>query len=198
MYTPNAQPISDNNPYYDHAVTPPARDVARAKALLTEAGVKLPVAVTMMLANNPDQQQLGEVIQSMAAEAGFDVTLRATEFASALAAADRGDYQMFLEGWSGRADPDGNMWSFLHSGAPLNDSGYANTQVDGWLDEARTITDVAARGAVYAKIIGQLARDMPELYLYTPKNIVGMSAKLSGFVPVADGMIRIQGMRMTP
>jgi hypothetical protein len=35
-------------------------------------------------------------------------------------------------------------------------------------------------------------------YLYAPKNIVGMSAKLSGFSPVPDGLIRIQGMALAP
>jgi peptide/nickel transport system substrate-binding protein len=160
--------------------------------------VKTPFPVTLMTANNPDIQQLGVVIQSMAAEAGFDVKLQATEFASALDAEARGDFQMFLEGWSGRPDPDGNLWSFLHTGAPLNEVRYSNADVDGWLDEARTVTDIGQRRVIYAKIVSQVAHDVPQLYLYTPKNIVGMSAKLSGFVPVPDGMIRIQGMRMAP
>jgi peptide/nickel transport system substrate-binding protein len=196
LFTPTAQPIQRDSPFHDKDVSPPARDVAKAKALLAEAGVKTPFPITLMLSNSPDIQQMGEVIQSMAAEAGFDVKLQATEFASALDTADRGDFQAFLEAWSGRADPDGNTWNFLHSGAPLNYARYHNTDVDGWLDEARTVTDVGPRHALYDKITAQLAKDDPEIYLFSPKNIVGMSAKLSGFVPVPDGLIRIQGVRM--
>jgi peptide/nickel transport system substrate-binding protein len=40
-------------------------------------------------------------------------------------------------------------------------------------------------------------KDLPLVYLYVPKNIVGMSAKISGFVPVPDGMIRLQGLSMS-
>ena len=41
-----------------------------------------------------------------------------------------------------------------------------------------------------------LRHDLPITYLYSPRNIVAMSAKLQGFRPVPDGMIRIQGMEM--
>jgi hypothetical protein len=32
--------------------------------------------------------------------------------------------------------------------------------------------------------------------LYNPRNIVAMSAKLQGYRPVPDGMIRVQGLEM--
>ena len=41
-----------------------------------------------------------------------------------------------------------------------------------------------------------LQQDLPIMYLYSPRVLFGMSAKLSGFVPVADGMIRITGMKL--
>ncbi|MBV9538470.1 MAG: ABC transporter substrate-binding protein [Acidisphaera sp.] len=198
LFTPTAQAIPPSSPFHDQAVQPPARDVAKAKALLAQAGVKAPVSVELMLANNPDIQQLGEVIQSMAAEAGFDVKLRTTEFATALDTAERGDYQMFLEGWSGRVDPDGNTWNFLHTGGPLNYPGYSNPAVDQALDGARTTTEQGERKALYDKVSAQVEQDLPELYLMVPKNIVGMSAKLSGFRAVPDGMIRLQGLTMAP
>ena len=92
----------------------PARDVAKAKALLKQAGVPTPVPVTLTITNGSDIQQAGEVIQSMASEAGFDVKIKAMEFASSLQAAYAGDFQAYLIGWSGRSDPDGNMWQMLH------------------------------------------------------------------------------------
>ena len=80
----------------------------------------LPVPVTLTITNGPDIQQAGEVIQSMASEAGFDVKIKAMEFASSLQAAYAGDFQAYLIGWSGRADPDGNMYPFLFSGGEAN------------------------------------------------------------------------------
>jgi hypothetical protein len=42
-----------------------------------------------------------------------------------------------------------------------------------------------------------LRRDLPVTFLYSPRNIVAMTAKLLGFLPVPDGLIRIQGLEMT-
>jgi peptide/nickel transport system substrate-binding protein len=68
--------------------------------------------------------------------------------------------------------------------------------VDKLLDEARAMTDVGQRKALYAQMMTQEAQDLPITYLWTPRNIVGMSAKLQGFRPVPDGMIRVQGLEM--
>ena len=196
MYAPSVQPVSASSPFYDPALKPPPRDVAKAKALLKQAGVTLPVKVTLMTPNQPDQLQVAEVIQSMTAEAGFDVQIQAIEFASSLAASARGEYEAYLIGWSGRVDADGNTYSFLHSGQGNNVSHYSNPTVDQLLDEARGMTDVAKRRADYFKVWGVIQDDLPITYLYNPRNIVGMSAKLQGFRPVPDGMIRVQGLEM--
>jgi peptide/nickel transport system substrate-binding protein len=112
--------------------------------------------------------------------------------------AERGDFEAYNVGWSGRPDPDGNLWNFLHTGAPLNYPGYSNPDVDKWLDEARQVTDIGQRRDLYAKVAAQTETDLPIMYLDVPKNIVGMSAKVSGFVPVPDGMIRLTGLTMAP
>eukprot|EP01037_Dinobryon_pediforme_P005431 gene5431-5486_t len=165
LTTPVAQGMSPSNPLYNHDLANPRRDLARAKALLREAGVTLPVDLTLTVVNAPEALQTGEVIQSMAAEAGFRVKVQATEFASALSAQTKGDYEASAIGWSGRVDPDGNIYNGIHSTGPLNASKYANRQVDEWLDQARATTDVTERRALYAKITNQLAVDMPVMYI---------------------------------
>ena len=56
----------------------------------------------------------------MAAEAGFDMKIRVTEFATSLKQAEAGEFQAFMLAWSGRIDPDGNSYVFLKTGAPQN------------------------------------------------------------------------------
>ena len=90
LYTPVAQANSPSSPYYVASIQPPARDVAKAKALLAQAGVKPPVPVSLIVANSADAQQVGEVMQAMAGEAGFAVKITAMEFASSLQAARLG------------------------------------------------------------------------------------------------------------
>ncbi len=58
------------------------------------------------------------------------------------------------------------------------------------------MTDVPQRKVLYAQMMTQESQDLPITYLWTPRNIVGMSAKLQGFRPVPDGMIRVQGLEM--
>jgi peptide/nickel transport system substrate-binding protein len=196
IQTPIAQAVPPASPFYAADVPPPARDVAAARKLLAEAGVRLPVPVVLTVANGPDTRQTGEVIQSMEAEAGFDVQVQQMEFASSLDAADRGDFEAYLIGWSGRPDADGNLWNFLHTGGPLNYPAYSDKDMDAWLDGARATTDLAARRALYAKVAAQTERDLPIMYLYSPQLVMGMTAKLSGFVPVPDGLIRLAGMKL--
>jgi len=161
MYAPTVQAVPPSSPFYDTALSLPKRDVAKAKALLQQAGLPLPVAVTLTITNGSDIQQAGEVIQSMASEAGFDVKLKAMEFASSLQAAYAGDFQAYLIGWSGRADPDGNMWQMLHTGGTFNYGHYGNKAVDTALDDARTVGGVAGRRAFYATVWTQERQDLP-------------------------------------
>lgn len=197
MYVPTRQPFPPASPFHVRDFAPPARDVARAQALLREAGVTLPVIVELTVPNNPDLRQAGEVIQAMVKEAGFDLRLRAMEFASSLQAAARGDFETYLVGWSGRTDPDGNIYSFSRSGGGQNDGRYANPEVDRLLDEARTELDLAKRRELYARATRiAFGDDVSRIYLWHRKNIMGHSARLTGYRPIADGMVRLQGMRL--
>ena len=198
MYLPTAQAVPPDSPFHIASLKPPSRDLARARALLKDAGVVMPFPVELTVPNTPEQRQYAEVMQSMLAEAGFALKINTMEFASALQAATRGDLQAFLVGWSGRVDIDGNLYSFVHSAGALNDGKYANPEVDALLAESRRDADLAKRRAVYEKIWNILRRDLPIIYLYHPKNLFGMSTKVTGFIGVPDGMIRLQGLKLAP
>jgi peptide/nickel transport system substrate-binding protein len=150
-YTPTVQAIPPASPFANKAAKIPARNVERAKALLREAGLTAPVVVNLMVANSPDMRQVGEVIQSMAREAGFDVRIQATEFATSLSTAEKGDYEAYIVGWSGRPDPDGNLFSFVTSRGPLNYAKFASPEVDKLMADARIVPDVAQRTATWSR-----------------------------------------------
>ncbi len=149
MYQPNAQATSVLSPLYVEEVAPTKRDVAKARALLKEAGVSTPLTVPLIVYNTPQNVQAGEVIQSMAAEAGFTVQVNAMEFGTAIASVQRGDFAVALGGWSGLLDTDSNAWSFLHTSGALNMARYSNATVDALLDRARAVErDTAASGGL--------------------------------------------------
>jgi peptide/nickel transport system substrate-binding protein len=194
LFVPTAQANPPSSPMFVNDVEPPERDIAKAKDLLKRAGVSLPVPITLTVTNSPDIQQAAEVIQSMTKEAGFDVKLKTMEFASSLQAAYSGDFQAYMIGWSGRSDADGNTWQLLHTGGTFNYGHYSNPDVDRLLDEARLYVDVNKRRDIYAQMWQQQRRDMPLVYLWTTRNIVGMKKTLTGFQQVPDGLIRLKGV----
>jgi peptide/nickel transport system substrate-binding protein len=196
MFTPVVQANPPTSPYYFQNLQPPTRDPEKAKALLKQAGVALPVPVTLTVTNQSDDQQTAEVIQSMERDAGFDVKIKAMEFAASLQSAYIGDFEAYMIGWSGRADPDGNMWQMLHTGGTFNYGHYTNPDVDKALDDARTVAPVDQRRAFYAKVWEQERKDLPLIYLWIAKNIVGMKKTITGFQQVPDGLIRLQGVEM--
>ena len=196
MYAPVVQGNTPSSPFYAAQFVSTERDVAAAKALLKQAGVSLPVPIVMTVPNSPDIQQAAEVIQSMVSEAGFELKIKTMEFASSLTAGYAGDFQAYMIGWSGRSDPDGNMWQMLHTGGTFNYGKYSNPEVDGWLDDARKVSGVAERSVLYAKVWAKEREDLPLVYLWISRNTVGMRRELNGFRQVPDGLIRLQGVSL--
>ena len=170
------------------------RDVARAKKLLADAGLASGYKLEMVIVNNPQQRRVGEVIQGMAREAGFNITLRPAEFASSLNDSDAGKYQAFLIGWSGRVDPDGNIHQFHTCGGSQNTTISCDEAVDALLNQAREASDPAPRAALYRDAIEKFTKSRRNIvYLYHLNYIVAHAKSLKGMKAVPDGLIRIKG-----
>src|SRR4030095_706680 len=186
-------PISPNSVFFDKTRKCPTRDVARAKKLLADAGLAGGYKFEMVIINNPPQRRVGEVIQGMAREAGFDISLRPQEFASSLKDNDDGKHQSFLIGWSGRVDPDGNIHQGQACGGSLNATLACDEKVDALLNKAREVSDVAQRRALYREAIDLITARRNTIYLYHPNYIVAFPKNLKGYKAVPDGLIRIKG-----
>jgi peptide/nickel transport system substrate-binding protein len=197
LFQPGNQSVGPSNPFYVKSRPIPARDVAKAKQLLAAAGAPNP-HVTLMVTTVPEMMRAAQVIQAMAAEAGFDIKIQATESGAALQASVDGQFELSLNGWSGRTDPDGNLYNFVSCKAPpaLNVARYCNPTVDEELDAARTAGDTVSRLAHYAKVADRILTDRPLIYLWHPTWLFAMNEKIVGFEPYPDGLIRPQGMTM--
>jgi peptide/nickel transport system substrate-binding protein len=187
--------VPPNNRFYAKSVAIPKRNVERAKQLLKEAGVTNP-SFTLMTPTASDAQRIAQVVQAMAKEAGFDVKIQSTEFATALKLQDQGQFEAFVLAWSGRPDPDANLHQFLSCKGPLNGSGYCQDEVEARINEARTSLDAARRAKAYEAIARQVAKDRPIVYLFHRNWLWAHNAKLTGLRTVPDGMVRVQGLKM--
>jgi peptide/nickel transport system substrate-binding protein len=195
-FTPGNQWVSPQHPYYQKAFPVGKRDVAKAKTLLKEAGVTLPVSVDYMVPKGAENEAVAQVIQSMAAETGFDLKIRVIEFATSFKQAQAGEFQVFQINWSGRIDPDGNSYVFLHTNAPQNDGKYSNPQADKAMEDARLISDPAQRKAIYEKLTGILLNDEPIIYIYHRKLLFAHTTKLEGYTQMPDGLVRVIGLKL--
>jgi peptide/nickel transport system substrate-binding protein len=195
-FKPGNQWVNPDHPYYQKAFPVRPRDIVKAKALLKEAGVTPPVNVDFMVPKGAETEAVAQVIQSMAAEAGFDMKIRVTEFATSLKQAEAGEYQAFMLAWSGRIDPDGNSYVFLKTGAPQNYSAWANADADKALDGARLVTEQAKRKAIYENLTKLALDEEPILYIYHRRILIAHTNKLEGYKQMPDGLVRVTGLKL--
>jgi peptide/nickel transport system substrate-binding protein len=194
-FTPGNQWVSPTHPYYQKSFPIQGRDIAQAKALLKEAGVSLPVTVDYMVPKGTEYEAVAQVVQSMAAEAGFDIKVRVVEFATTFKQSQAGEFQIFQINWSGRIDPDGNSYIFMRSKAPQNDGGYSNPDADKLMEEARAISGFDERKAIYEKLTKVLLTDLPIIYIYHRTLLIAHTKKLDGYRQMPDGLVRVVGLK---
>ncbi len=196
LFVPSNQFEAPGSRYWNPDRPVPPRDIAKAKALLKQAGVDR-VAFTLLIGNSSVEEQVGQVIQAMAAEAGFDIKLQAMEANALVAATQAGNYQAAVVIWSGRPDPDGNVSIWLACDGFLNWGKYCNPAFDDVLAQARATNDVPQRQALYRKLSDIYLSDRPHLVLYHRRWLWALSDRVSGFTPTPDGLIRPQGIEVT-
>ncbi|HEY9334136.1 MAG TPA: ABC transporter substrate-binding protein [Kribbella sp.] len=191
LNTVACSPVSPKSEFTsDAAQVCPPHDPAKAKQLLADAGVSTPYKVEMITSNNPDSLRLAQALQGMVKDGGFDLVIKPVEYAALLDQQDRGDFELLQLGWSGRVDPDANIYNFVGTTGSQNVSGYSNPDVDKLLTDARQSTDQAERVKLYGEVVGKLQQDDPIIYLYRQRNLTGVSKKLLGIQVYPDGVIR--------
>jgi peptide/nickel transport system substrate-binding protein len=195
-FVPGNQWVNPQHPYYQQKFPVPKPDLAKARALMKEAGITGRLSIDFMVVNTPETRATAEVLQAMSAEAGFDLKIRITEGATALKEGEDGNFQLYMNWWSGRSDPDGN--SIIHHvcGAPQNLGHYCDKQIDAWHEEARATSDFAARKAIYEKITEKYLAEGSMIYLYHPQMLIAHVARLEGYRPMPDGLVRVIGLKL--
>jgi len=183
-------------PAYDRAWTLPARNIATAKAKLTEGAAPNGFGFTVTTPPNQTHLAVCQAIQSMAADAGVQMKIQVLEATALVQALVSLKTQAAFVDWSGRPDPDFDVYPFVtQSGiGSLNYAGYANPRVQELLDSARAEYDMGKRRAVYGQVTKILTADAPWVPLYFPKEFKLVSPKVQGFVDQPDGMMRFHGV----
>ena len=181
-------------PGYDPTWKVPPRNLALAREKLQAAGHPGGFAFTLETLPGQRDQAVAQAVQSMAADAGIQVKIQISEFGAMLHDAGELRHQSVLIGWSGRPDPDFDIYPFVtQSGiGSFNFAGYTDSKVQTLLDAARLLNDMGQRKRIYRQVTEILADDVPYVWLYFPKEYKLITTTMQGFVHVPDGMMRFR------
>jgi len=119
-----------------------------------------------------------------------------TEFATSLNEAEKGNFQLYMLAWSGRTDPDGNIFSFASCKGPLNYGKFCDPAIDALLEKARSSTAQAERKSLYEQVAAKWLTEGSVLYLYHRALLFAHGTRLEGFRVMPDGLIRVTDLKL--
>jgi dipeptide transport system substrate-binding protein len=157
---------------YDDTIKDVPHDVAKAKELLKEAGVKEGTEITLWAMPvqrpyNPNAKLMAEMLQNYWKQIGLKVNIVSYEWGEYIKRSKGGENQAMIIGWSGdNGDPD-NWLGTLFASSALNGNNFSkftNKQYDDLISQAKSTTDVAKRTELYKQAQQLLKHELP----YTP------------------------------
>ncbi|MFE6668718.1 ABC transporter substrate-binding protein [Streptomyces sp. NPDC057697] len=149
---------------YRRASTYPARDVAKARELLAEAGHP-DLSFEYIADSRPEGQQRATAIQQMLGEAGITMTIKPVDPAANGTALMQRKFQVLDFVTSMFGDTDTALSSLFPTKAPYNFTGYADSEVDEAIARGRASMDPARRAAAYNEASKTIVEDAPVLFL---------------------------------
>ena len=175
-------PISPTSWAYSSSIAPYNYDINTAKSELAQAGMST-VSFTLLIASgSPLGAQEAQFIQAELAPAGITANIKQETFATLLSDTNSFNFQAASLGWSGRPDPDGNMYSWFHTGGGFNNMQYSNPQVDSLLEAARSSSVQTQRASDYQQAEQQILQDASYVFIYHGVSIQATTNNIKNFI----------------
>ena len=150
--------------------------LAEAKKLLEGAGYSpdKPLSFTLRYNTNENHKRIAVAIAAMWKPLGVNVELYNTETKVHYDEMTNGVVEVGRAGWLADYNDADNFLNLLKTGVPFNYGRWSNPDFDKLIDEANTMTDMAARAAKL-KEAEQIALDDTAafpIYYYVSRNVV--------------------------
>lgn len=167
-------------------------DMAKAKALMAQAGYPNGFEATVIAATNepPTAGAEAQVIQSQLAPLGIKLTIQMMELNVYVDAWLKGNFDMAVALNGGRADPY-TMYNryWTRAGNLQKVSNYIDDTLDTLMMQARVETDPAKRRTIFQAFERHLTDVSPWIWLYAGDTYTAQTKAVSGFVPTPTGSL---------
>lgn len=167
-------------------------DLARAKEKLAEGGQPTGFKFTLNILNQPVALKQAQIIQDNLKRVGIEMEIALLEIGAWIEKRKAGQFDGAESLWSGRPDPDGNMFSHLTTGGANNWGKYSSPKVDELLHRARSSSNQAERKRAYTEAIRILIEDSPLVFLHHDAWTNAWDEKMQGYVEIPDGRMRLE------
>ncbi len=159
-------PIAPSSWAYSSSFAPYTYNTSNAKSELAQGGVPNNLSFTLLVpSGSPLNTQEAQFVQAELQSVGITVNIKQETFATLLSDTDSHNFQAALLGWSGRPDPDGNLYSWFHTGGGNNSMQYSNPQVDSLLEAARITSDQTQRTSDYRQAEQLILQDASYVFI---------------------------------
>lgn len=176
---------------FNAEVPAPKPDLAKAKALLKEAGYDENHPFEFELTTSANRTIGAQVLQYQLQKAGVVMKLRAVEWQAFLnTVVMPRKFEAVLMAWSMGLKPD--AYAIWHSESQrkggFNFIGYENPEVDRLIKEAEKTVDQEKFDALYQQIFAKIVADNPYLFLVIPNDITVVNKQIT---PVSSSIIGV-------
>ncbi|MFM9943356.1 MAG: ABC transporter substrate-binding protein [Hyphomicrobiaceae bacterium] len=176
----------------------PARDVAKAKALMAEAGYGQGFGVTLHCPNDRylNDEKICQAVVGMLGQIGIKVTLDARSKSLHFPQIQKSEVDFYLLGWGVPTYDSEYIFSFLYHTQKdkfggWNGTRYSNADIDAKIQSLSAETNVDKRNKVIADIWAVLQPNLNYVAIHNQVNAWGMKATLD--IPVhPDNQVHIK------
>ena len=191
---------------YDTTIKDAPHDVAKAKELLKEAGVKEGTEITLWAMPvqrpyNPNAKLMAEMLQNDWKQIGLKVNIVSYEWGEYIKRTKNGEHDISLIGWTGdNGDPD-NWLGTLYSCDAIGGNNYSmwcDPAYDKLIKQAKVVTDREQRTVLYKQAQQLLKQQVPITPVAHSTVNQPLSAKVEGFKVSPFGRNVFSGVSITP
>ena len=160
-------------------------DAEKAKQLLAESGVELPIKTTLSYRDVvrgylPQPGVVAQELQAQLAAIGIEVEIQVMESGAFLDASSAGELSLHLLGW-GADYPDATNFLDFHFGSGASDQfGAKDPVLTAMLTEAAQLSDPAARLAIYTEANNEIANFVPMVPIANGGSATAWKASIAG------------------